>query len=325
MKKAVILLLFVLPYIAFAQKAQKLAELNKLGKAAILKNDSVKSIQYFEEAFKLDSNNKISRLGYALTHKDTTAYKIFNQLLVLAPEDTSLHILRAYCSLTIEKQYRKALNRNLISLWFGRTVNDYQWLQIHNVDPDITHYNMDIAQATWAGNTMWGANNPAAVSQAALKAKEAEANDISKNEYLTLFIGRMFKQTGLDTYLQTCLNYSPVDKKVYQRTKDGDVELTYSFAKNITGKKKKTPLSFIYTLTGKKDGTIKRVSISGNRFDLAELFASYWPVQLSVQQTKDKRVARTRLLSDKIVYTAWNPDYAVIIISPVSTGSTANR
>jgi hypothetical protein len=311
--KLIILLLIALPFTVFAQTPHRLADLNSSGKEAIFKNDTTKAVFCFDRALELDSLNKIARVGYALTHRNTRSYQILTELLTLSPDDANLHILRAHCAISLEREFNHNGNHNEVNLWFGRTVSDYQWLNARNVDLTITRSNLDEAQAIWGNNLNWASNAPANPdNKINNKVKVAEVKELMP---LTSLIGKSIHNATLDGYIQTRLNYGIYGRKSYINLSGGDILMKYSFTRSNLGKEKPKLINITYTINGKKDSIIKKVRISGNRAELAELFLVCWPSPLTLPLIKEKRVAKTQLLSDKIVYTSYNPSLAVITIS----------
>ena len=314
MRRFVILLLFFFPVVTFAQNPQTVNHYNQLGKEAILRNDSLQAIHNFDKALALDSTNQIARVGYALTHHNARAYDILTDLLSIAPEDTSLHIVRANCSLGILKQSKQVGNFNEAGRWFGRTITDYQWLIAHNTHLNLAQAHLDEAEAIWNGSYA-----------SAGKINDAPINNVvSNNQPVTpvtivalpqLIIGNGVDHAGLNKFMTGRMQYSNTGNPVYTKLANGDVKLKYQFKGPKPESEGLTVISITYTLSATRAGSIKKLSISGNRAAIEQLFVSYWPASVTLQDIKQRRAVSYQFLTDKITYTGYNPAMAGITVT----------
>ncbi|MGZ3755900.1 MAG: tetratricopeptide repeat protein [Mucilaginibacter sp.] len=303
--------------ITLAQSTQTVNCYNQLGKEAILRNDSVAAIANFDKAMALDSTNKIAHVGYALTHHNARAYDILTDLLNIAPEDTSLYIVRAYCSLNIEKKCKQAGNFNEAGRWFGRAVIDYQWLIAHNTHLNLAQAHLDEAEAIWNGSY--------APARKITEAPVNSVNNVVSNSQPMmpvtgvtlpqLIIGNGIDHTGLNKFMAERLQYSAIGKPVYTKLSNGDVKVKYQFRGPKPESESLTVISITYTLSVNNAGAIKKVSISGNRTAIEQLFVSYWPASTTLNDIKQRRTVSYQFLTDKITYTGYNPAMASISVT----------
>ena len=313
MKRFAFLLLFFFPLATFAQSPQTVNYYNQLGKEAILRNDSARAISNFDKALALDSTNKIAHVGYALTHHNAKAYDILSDLLNIAPEDTSLYIVRAYCSLNIEKQCKQAGNFNEAGRWFGRAVIDYQWLIAHNTHTTLAQAHLDEAEAIWNGSYA-----------PAKKVIDVPVNNVASNRQPVmpattvalpqLIIGNGIDQAGLNKFMTGRMQYSAMAKPVYTKVSNGDVKVKYDFKGPKPESDRSTEITITYTLSATSAGAIKKVSISGNRTAIEQLFVSFWPASTTLEDIKQRRTVSYQFLTDKITYTGYNPAMASISV-----------
>lgn len=285
-----------------------------MGKEAILRNDSAQAVSNFDKAMALDSTNQIAHVGYALTHHNARAYDILTDLLSIAPEDTSLYIVRAYCSLSILKQSKQAGNFNEAGRWFGLAVADYQWLIAHNTHLKLAQGHLDEAEAIWKGSYA-----------PARKIIGAPVNSVVSNNQPVLpvttvalpqlIIGNVIDHAGLNKFMTGRMQYSAVGNPVQTKLANGEVKVKYQFKGPKPESESLTVTAITYTLSAAPAGAIKKVSISGNRSAIELLFVSYWPASATLQDVKQHRKVSYQFLSDKIVYTSYNPAMAVITIT----------
>jgi hypothetical protein len=149
--------------------------------------------------------------------------------------------------------------------------------------------------------------------QDSTQVKEASVKALTTHGHLTLFIGKEIQHTELDQYMQKDFDCRTYGKAALTPLTNGDQVLKYGFIRSIPGEKKQTPIDVAYTLTN-KGGVIKKVVITGDRVDMAELFLFYWPTKVTVEDIKSKKVAEERLLSDRIIYQS-DGDKALITIT----------
>jgi tetratricopeptide (TPR) repeat protein len=311
MIRLVILSLILFPLVTLAQSPQAASHYNQLGKAAVLRNDSAQAGANFEQALAIDSNSQTARVGYALSHRNAKAYDILTDMLSIAPEDTSTHIVRAYCALAIERQSKKAGNYNETDRWLGRALEDYRWLLDHNTNPMLTQAHIDEAEAIWNGT----------YTTTAPLSKNVPADSEAPNNQAVVMpiaaqpiIGNVIEHTGLNRFMTERMTYNAIGSPVYTKLKNGDVKVKYQFEGIKPGSEDVTVTSLTYTLPAGASGRIKKLSISGNRAAVEQLFVTYWPTSATPQTIKQRRVVSYQLLNDNITYASYNPAMANITI-----------
>jgi len=301
-------IVFVLPSIGLAQSSTSVALYNKLGREAGLRNDSTVAALNFEKALALDSLNQVARSGYALTHRNAKAYDLLTEMITHEPEDTSLHVIRAYCTLTLEKSSKKTGDFTQANIWFGHTIADYQWLIENGSNINLSKAHMDEAEAIWNGSYAPD-KNIVAVSHLPVKMQTKLPVMATKNERSTPLIGKSIHSAGLNEFLINQLGYRPVATPYTITLGDDENLARYKFAVTTSSNASNATLSVSYYLHN--DGTIEKLDISGEESALMQLFKTYWP---DAQSNRPQRVISYQTANEKITYTSRGSGLANISI-----------
>ena len=310
MRRLVTFFIFLLPYIGLAQSGTRVAMFNKLGRDAGLRNDSLIAAANFEKALALDSLNQVARNGYALTHRNAKAYDLLTEMIDREPDDTSLHIVRAYCALTLEKTHKKAGDFTQANIWFGHTIADYQWLIENGSNVNLTQAHMDEAEAIWNGS--YSPVKAAVANQSPVKQQNKPGKTSPAVQHSRSLIGRSVPDAGLNQFLMDKLGYTPNATPYTVNLGAGESLSRYKFAMAQTTGGAKATVTVSYYLHS--NGLIEKIDISGDGQALEPFFINYWPAATAQQTIKQQRVINYNTANEKITYSTRNSGQANISI-----------